>query len=415
MSRQRGQGGIKLLALVLAVLALVLLVLRLTNVLDEVALASALDAPGVPSSTTPPPGTPTPRPTAYPTERPTVTFVPQDLDVSDSTSPADQWADQLVAAALPVLSDGSLTSEGFVWWQNPAENGPLAANDDGLWLGGRQLEIDELERIEVLVPTAAGSSQLKGYGTVTWEGGALMLSAVGGADGATSTRWLLSSTRPGTAVRALIQQAAEQGYRLTAAYSTTFEKQASLVLTSAAPVDVVAEPTEAPADATAAPTLTPVPSVQPTPTRAPEALMGQTVAEHVDPAIASLADLPEASKLAFAETHPWVGLLTWTESGPQISGRDIAIQEARELTVYVIASEGDDVLSERLLSATYNGSFTRLTDEQLIFHGQRMDEILYWMVRTAFDEGGQLLVAYDDFGTRQALTLVDLRLLSPAQ
>lgn len=416
MNRQRGQG-IRLVALVLAVLALVLLVLRVTHVLDSALFAGDVpDGAASPAAGGTPLPTATPAPTPYPTERPTVTFVPEDLG-EDSSSPADQWAGQLFGAALPVLSGGSLAGGAFVWWQNPAENGTLAANDDGVWLGGRQLALDDLERLEISIPTAPGSNRLASYGTIAWEGGALMLTAVGGQDGAASTRWLLSNTQPQTAMRALIQQAAEQGYRLTAAYSATFEQHASLVLTAATPAELTPEVTTPPAVDSAAPTRTPTaaPTIQPTPTRAPEALLGETVAQRVNPAAEALADLPDSLKVGFAESHPWVGLLTWTESGPQIAGRAIAIQEAEELTVYVLASSDNGATGERVLSATYNGSFTRLPDDQLIFQGQRMDEILYWMVRAAFDEGGQLLVAYDDFGTRQALTLIDLHTLPPGQ
>jgi hypothetical protein len=38
-----------------------------------------------------------------------------------------------------------------------------------------------------------------------------------------------------------------------------------------------------------------------------------------------------------------------------------------------------------------------------------MEEIVYWIVIHAAERGGQMLVAYDDYGQRQAITIIGFR------
>jgi hypothetical protein len=108
----------------------------------------------------------------------------------------------------------------------------------------------------------------------------------------------------------------------------------------------------------------------------------------------------------FTEQHPWSGLLTWTETGPQINHRDTAIHQATELTFYTLSSDDPTGKTVTLMDVYYVEGTTRFPADSIYFQGHRMDEILYWMVRRAAERGGQLYVAYDDFGIKQAITLV---------
>jgi hypothetical protein len=266
--------------------------------------------------------------------------------------------------------------------------------------------VETLTAIDLYVPASGG---LTAVARATWEGEALMLT---GQSLDAERSWLLSGGVPGLAVEALTMEATDRDVALDVAYMVAGDTAQVVLLDAGDPnATPTPLPTPSPTQPTATPIFSPTPTFPPTPTRAPEAFMGEVIAEKLDPVIASLEDGPPPEAADYVADHPWTGPLTWTETGPRLDGMPVPVEQASELNVYALAEDIGE--PELILRARYNssvsGSYTRFTEDQLIFQEHRMDEILYWMVRYAAEQGGQLFAAFDDFGVRQNLTLVDYR------
>ena len=135
--------------------------------------------------------------------------------------------------------------------------------------------------------------------------------------------------------------------------------------------------------------------------------MGWVVAQKIDPVIDSVQDLESEITLAFMEQHPWTGLLTLSEGEIEVGGHPIAASTALELDFYTLELNDQSGSVTRFLTAVYTrDGTTRLPDDLIYFQGHRMEEIVYWMVVRAVEREGQLIVAYDDFGTRQGITVI---------
>jgi hypothetical protein len=225
--------------------------------------------------------------------------------------------------------------------------------------------------------------------------------------------WIVGGAAPSHAIRAIAEAATAQGVTLDAAFIENPGRQGELALVGiiepeTTPTPLVASP-GGPTPTltwTPSPTWTPLP---PTPTRVPDPYMGRVIAERLGPVVeAALAFDPNAVYF-FAENHPWVGILAWTEHGPSIAGRAPAVAKAEELAFYTLQANESSPTVISFLYIYYADGATRFPDDLVYFPGHRMEEVLYWMVRAAADQEGQLIVAYDDFGAKQAITVVGFR------
>ncbi len=322
-------------------------------------------------------------------------------------TPADEWANLLLDRALPLLNQPAMPAEDLVWWQAHEARGALEFGQDAITLNGMPLEISPLQRIELFMADRAKPEHLVNLGSVVPNRGVLVL-AISNPDADTTRRWILSNGSPALALRALIAQAAMRGVILHIAYAPSAGAGIELVILEAQTVDlssptVVASSTPGPSPTA---TRTPTPTITLTPTRPPDAYLGRVVAEKIDPVIDAVERLSPTTTLAFVERHPWAGLLASSEAGPQVAGRPVATDQAQEVNFYVLVDPGHQGTVERFLTAVYTPEgTTRLPDELIYFQGHRMSEILYWMTVRAAERGGYLIVAYDDFGARQAITV----------
>jgi hypothetical protein len=104
------------------------------------------------------------------------------------------------------------------------------------------------------------------------------------------------------------------------------------------------------------------------------------------------------------------GILSVTETNIQVAGRAIPIGGALNLTIYGIEPTSGDGSTVRLLTAYYSDEgTTHFPQEQVYFQGHRMQEILYWMVNRAVEQGGQFIVGYDELAGNQAITLIGFK------
>jgi hypothetical protein len=406
--RKRPLGAISL------ILALITLGVLIVAYLD----VPLPDAAGflAPSSATPtmrPTADATSSPTARtPTRRPSPSATP-DLTLTpfEPATPADQWATQVLAAAIPLLQDVPPQPDGLLWWQASNAGGLLAYDEETPTLAARPLAVDGLNTISIWIPNPAAANQLIYLGAITTGDNTLTLVYASPEPPYNESRWLVSMAQPSLALRALAMQAEDQDVYLEAAYVETSSRQADLALTHfdwrtpspTAPLPSPGAPTPTARD-TATPTV-----ITATPTRVPEALLGRLVNDAINPVINTLQEMPPDAIQSY-NRHPWAGPLTWTETGAEIDGRPTAVGLATNLDFYTLSVESPSSPTSQFMSLIYDGRETRLPDEQVRFQGQRMDEVLFWMVRHAAGRGGQLIVAYDDFGARQVITVIDFRL-----
>jgi len=328
------------------------------------------------------------------------------------STPADGWANALLDRVLPLLNGPRPADGGLAWWQSTSVITPLEVREnDAVLVGGQSPEASDRLSLEVLIPDPANPDRLIRVGMIRQEGGVLTLTVSGSSPDLADTSWMLSSANVALAFRALAMQAGLRDTLLFVAYGELPGQQDQLVIvgrealnpTPTASLAVSVTPTAA---------FTPTATRTPTPTRIPEAYLGRVMAQKIDPVIDTVSSLdPQIAGNLFG-SHPWLGVLTWTESGAAISGRPTYVAQTERLTFYMLQADGQVV---RLFEAIYDGQVTRLPDDQVLFQGQRMEEMLYWLVRRAAERDGQLIVAYDDFGLRQAITIVGFRPFGTAQ
>lgn len=394
--------------LVLAIGVLIVAIARLTGHLDILPITPPPTPSLTPSRTAPPP---TSRPTRSVAEPDAAAALPLTATQGGPSSPADQWAGRVLDRILPLLDALPPLEPGTAWWQATGSGALLTVEGSDLLLGGHLLIPSQHVSIDLLIPSAAGSTPLRGQASVAREGEALVLTVLPPDPTADAIQWLLSNADPAQVLRMLVTQADSRGVTLIAAYAEPQTTQAELVLLGA--VEAGVTPTPSPTVQTPGPTptatRTPTATATGTPTRVPEAFYGEVIAGVIDPFIDAADEIDADTALAFAQDHPWTGLLTWAEEGPAVGGRALPVREADDLLIDALAPDDPTGGTELLLALEYNGHFTRLVDKQVVVYDRRMDEALYWMVRRAADRGGQLYVAFDDFGARQVLTVIDFR------
>ncbi len=407
MANQRHINRLRALTLILALVALGVMLTRLRGEWDDLRATPA--------------GSPAPSPSPSPSDTNTDRVVPREdiptpqpdltLTLAGRSTPADDWSNRLLDRALTVISEPLPAGSAIVWWRGADNSGQLALGEGGVLLGSRPLDTSGLLTLDVLTPNPDSPDQLQTLGRVSWEGDALMLTARGVSPGEPDSTWLLSGGTLPLALSALVEQAEARGWALTAAYSETLTGQGALVLLAAVePGDATPTPFAPPPDVTLSPTPTVPPPATPTPTRVPEPYMGEVIAGVLEPVMEDVRGIPQEAMQEAIGLHPWAGPLTWTETGPLVDGIPVAVQAADELNLYTLYETADGkVGTRRFLEITFDGSVTRFPEQQVLFQEQRMEEALYWIVRTAAEEGGRLYVALDDFGARQSLTVLAFR------
>ncbi|GAB4471078.1 MAG: hypothetical protein Kow00124_07860 [Anaerolineae bacterium] len=357
-----------------------------------------------------------PEPRASQEDRLDATPTPTELPPGLQT-PADPWANTLLDLGLPLLEAGrGMISDGLAWWEGSDVQGTLGYSQETVWLGAEALDFDQQQTVDILVPDSVDRGRLLLVGRATLENGVLALSVTPPDPSIPASHWRVSSAAPGIALKALALQAGQRDLTLTAAYTQNPGGYAQIVLVGVHPERTAETTPDAAAMVT--PVGTPSPSVTPTlpptptPTRIPEEYMGRVVAGKLDPVFLAIPDFDQRAVSSYLASHPWVGVLSWTENGARIGGRATAVSEASELNFYALTPDDPDGAVSRFLSITYTPDVTRFPADQIYFQGQRMEEVLYWMVLDAASRGGQLLVAYDDFGSQQAITVIGFQPVS---
>lgn len=402
MAAQERIRRLKVLTLLLALVALGAVILR----------AIPLLPPALTTVNTPP------LPTESPVVLATLIVPPAPSDTPPrrtpplTSTPADEWANAVLDCVLPVLTNGLPPVASMAWWQSSSAADNLSLTDDNRPIFGNQpLEIDTLAELEILIPDLADPTRLSHVATMEQSDSTLSLSVLRGESIFAETRWVLMEARLSLALKALIVQARLRGYILRAAYGEGQAGQAQLVLVDTIDIASLTTPTPQPTLTATSPRPTRI--ITPTPTRVPEAYMGRVMAGKIDPVIDATASFDQGAVSRYTSAHPWVGPLTWTETGPQIAGRPVAVEEAQELNFYTLQANDPTGAALRFLSITFDGTVTRFPDDQIMFQDQRTEEVLFWLARRAAERGGQLIVAYDDFGLKQSITVVDFRPFIP--
>jgi hypothetical protein len=326
------------------------------------------------------------------------------------SSPADHWANRLLTQALPYLESAPPSSAGMPWWQSQDLRGLLTTDTGRVQIDGRYLNLDQVQRLTIFTPDAdtPRTDQLRQQAVVAWSGDALTLTAHADPP-LLEANWLISSGNISTALWAFVTQASLREAVFLVAYNETLDREGQLALLA------VTEPglaglstlTAQPGLATLSDTPTPTLFLSPTPTREREPYMGSALTARLDPVIDAIPSFAPEAIARYTDTHPWTGVLAWTEIGPEVDGRPIAVSQAEILYFYSLQPDDPTGVASSFIEITYDGASTYLPDDRLVFFGHRMEEMVYWIVRRAGERNGQLVVAYDDFGTRQFITVID--------
>jgi hypothetical protein len=313
----------------------------------------------------------------------------------------------VLAIAFPEINDAPAPLDGLAWWQSRDVNGVMAYSDRQVVLDDRIVDVSQQENLLVRVPDPTEPSQLVTIGEAVMAEAVLNLSTNPLQPPFNVQRWVVSSGGPQIALQALGRFIEQNDLDIVAAYAPNNGQAAELALIALErPL-----PTPAPTG-TILPTLTPHPTrtptrtPEPTPTREPDVYLSRLVGATVDDFVDIEGQVTSNAVYEFAFGHPRTGVLTWTEFGGRIGGREMALRGAEELNIYSLMPEDTGGSTQRIFRAVYDEGVTRVPAEQVYFQGQRMDEVVYWMVRRAFERGGQLVIVYDDFGATQSITLI---------
>lgn len=329
-------------------------------------------------------------------------------------TPADAWANVLLDKVLVALEQPRPSPDGFAWWQNSEAGGLLTFSSGTLILDQQPISLEGHSRIDIAIARQTNPNQLERVASVLFNQGALNLTIYSTESDADNQHWILSNARIDTAFEALAVQAAARSTLFRVAYIDNPGTTAELVLVEAR---LISAPTVMPLGTlpTATATLTQTPTFihTPTPTRQPDSYLGQVIAATVDPIIDNSEDFLPAVVTDFANRHPRTGFLVWTDAGPTINGQAMSVDQARELTFYSLAPSDPSGAVSSFLKVVYTDNTTRLPEKQIYFQGQRMGEILFWLATRAAERGGRLRIAYDDFGARQTITVIDFGRSAP--
>lgn len=330
---------------------------------------------------------------------------------SGFSSPADQWAETLIERYLDQILGRvpSPTGGGLVWWESSEQQMTLEFAGSVLRLGNTPFTISDRKQVELYIPDQATTAGLTRIATIERIAGTLTLSLSALSPSSPNTQWLISEGDPDNALQSLAYQMGADDYQLLVAVEEEADQSLRIILVSVQ--DLGREtPTAVPPSPTSnqQPTITLIPSRTPLPTstRSPDVYLGRIVAERIAEAFSPDWQVPPTVLARFVNTHPWIGLLSWSETGPTIGSRFTAVEQAAELNIYLLGEDAEDL--QQVLTVSYDAetTTTRIPEMQVYFQGKRMEEILFWMYRYAAEQGAQLNLAYDDFGASQAIIII---------
>ncbi len=152
-------------------------------------------------------------------------------------------------------------------------------------------------------------------------------------------------------------------------------------------------------------------TIQPTPPLTPSALPTPTITPTRPPDIfverftrSQIEGLPEIIKAydqdmlnTFREGQSPDVVLSWSEAGLLLGQQVIAVNQYERLTLYTL---GDDAQERQaLLEVVFeeNTNTTRAPTDDVFFPEQRMQEMLYWLVRYGAEEGGRFTALVETF------------------
>ena len=269
---------------------------------------------------------------------------------------------------------------------------------------GNRANISNLESIEFFIPSPGSSNQILKIGSIVNQSGTVTLNLISNLPDYTDRQWILSFQSNTIPLTALILEAEKTNLLLRVAYVEASSQLGQVAIVGYRNATDNNNPPEDEAVLTtnSSPTMT----IEPTPTRELDVFMGRLMAEEVDIVINASSEFTSNAIYEIAFGHPNSGPLTWTEFGAELNGEVMSVDDATELTFYSLIAGDIEGRTLRLFDTIFTGDVTRLPDEAVYFQGHRMGEMLYWMVRHASDQGGQLIVLYDDFGNKQAITFI---------
>jgi hypothetical protein len=254
------------------------------------------------------------------------------------------------------------------------------------------------------MPDPENPDQLRRIGLVEADAGSLVLTSFSLSSLDTDQSWILTGTDVSTPPKALVIQAAARSLACLVAFDDAGNGEVGLVLLN---LEHLSNSNFATPTTTATASLPAVnPSVHPTATRAPDIGLGRLIAGRLDTAIDGLVSIPASDIEAYLAQHSTPGPLTWTENGPQLSGKPMGVSQAAELKVEYLSPSSPTNSAVTFFTATFDDDVTHLLEDHIGFQGQRMEEILYWMVYHSTERQGTLIISYDDFGARQAIGIV---------
>jgi hypothetical protein len=322
-------------------------------------------------------------------------------------TPADAWANALLDRVQTGLQQPSQPGDGFAWWQGNEAIGPLTYSDQAVSFRGSRLSIAGETAIGLAIVSPNDPNQLQDVAAIHYDSGALTLNVTSTTPDHVDMQWILAGGSPDTALQALVIQAAARSVVLTAAYGSFAGQAGELVLLSGYPIET---PTQALVTATPGETQLASPTAPPpTPTHPPEADLGVAVELKLKPVLDAGLAFPADVVQRFTAVHAWHGSLAWDETGPKVDNRPVNVNQATELTFQILTPNDPRGSAQPFLTTEYTGNVTRFPEDQRYFAGQRMNEILYWMVFYSARQGGILEVSYDDFGARQFMTIIGFR------
>ena len=327
-----------------------------------------------------------------------------------SPTPADAWANSLLDKVLTRLQHPQEISDGFAWWQRSEASGKLGISDAILTLNLQPVDLSKQVSIDISVVRQENPNQLEHIAYVAVEQGALALTVFSLQPNVENEHWVLSNVEPSTALEALVIQAAARSAILRAAYVENPARAAEFVLIEATGIFTpTASSTGMMTDVTPSATYVPTstfPAATATPTRVPDIYLGRVITAAIDPVIDNAVLFLPTVVQDFANRHPRTGYLEWSKTGPQLSGQPLSVSQATDLTLYTLSPSEPEGTVTGFLKIIYINNTTRLPEKQIYFPGQRMEEILLWLVTRADERDGRLHIAYDDFGTKQAITII---------
>jgi len=405
--RKRRFEWLKVLSLILASATLVVLILGFNGVIPTIFSmpTESTEQPAItetrlivsPSGLTrlgesPPPGTPIPS---------TATIEVPPVDAAFIDEQAQEWASLLMDRAQERIDQ----SPSMSWWPQSSASTLLDVNNYVVTLAGIPVGNMTQQDVSFLAYDADSNSGSAALGKAQISNAALVLSVYQPDTETVERDWRLGGQKISPALEALAFEAQSRGLLLRVGTYQPDPSMMQIALLDVRPlsIEIAEETTQAPtSDSPAAATPTGV-SVQPSPTREPDVFVERAVNEKMDTILAELGDYNPAIVAAFAESHPQTGLLTWTETGAAVDGEHVRVRQATSLTFYNLSEDGS---TNRVFEVVYENTVTRLPDDEVFFPEHRMEEMLFWMIKKASAEGGQLIVAYDNLGEQQAITFI---------